>query len=80
MNGRGEIPWGAPAPSGRGKDGSGGRLTVRGAAVLCAIAAAGCTGTGGDQSGSTVYDDAGNCVKDREALSEILVQPVACVT
>jgi hypothetical protein len=80
MNGRGEIPWGAPAPSGRGKKGSGGRIMVRAATVLCAIAAAGCTGTGGEQAGSTVYDDAGNCVKDREALSEILVQPVACVS
>lgn len=80
MNGRGEIPWGAPAPSGRGKEGSGVRIMVRAATVLCAIAAAGCTGTGGEQAGSTVYDDAGNCVKDREALSEILVQPVACVS
>ena len=35
---------------------------------------------GGDQSSSTVYDDAGNCVKDREALSEILVQPQACTS
>src|SRR4029079_17930940 len=51
-----------------------------GLAILGALAAAACTGTGGNQSGSTVYDDAGNCVKDREALSEILVQPQACVS
>ena len=50
-----------------------------GLAIVAALAAA-CTATGGDQSGSTVYDDAGNCVKDREALSEILVQPQACVS
>src|SRR5688500_17177563 len=49
-------------------------------AVLVALHAAGCGGTGSDESESAVYDDAGNCVKDREALSEILVQPQACVS
>ena len=53
---------------------------ARGLAILCVLYAVGCGGTGSGESGSTVYDDAGNCVKDREALSEILVQPQACVS
>ncbi len=49
-------------------------------ASLFLLLHAACDGHGDQQSGSTVYDDAGNCVKDREALSQILVQPQACVS
>jgi hypothetical protein len=49
-------------------------------ALATALLAIGCSNVGGESGGSTVYDDAGNCVKDREALSQILVQPQACVS
>lgn len=49
-------------------------------ALATASLAIGCSNVGGQSGGSTVYDDAGNCVKDREALSQILVQPQACVS
>ncbi len=35
---------------------------------------------GDDGKAAVVLDDAGMCVKDREELSEILVQPIACST
>ena len=82
MNGSGAIPCGTGAfASGASARGRGTRI---GATVLPSIVlllqALGCDGRGADQSGSSVYDDAGNCVKDREALSQILVQPQACVS
>jgi hypothetical protein len=54
-----------------------------GLTALCAsiLFAAGCGwGSDGGSRAGEIYDDAGNCVKDREELSEILVQPIACTT